>query len=69
MKSNCVAEISKLDSEISRSHKEQNSENTKIQQAIIQMNEDEVAIKKSLLNLSRRIEEVQLHIGLDDVDL
>ena len=60
---NVGSSITKMDSEIQKSHTNQKAENSRMDQQINQLKIDENIIKNQLLIVQKRIEDIQLQIG------
>jgi chromosome segregation ATPase len=60
---NVGSSITRVDGEVQKSLSHQKAENSRLQQQISQLNTDQIVIKNQLLNIQKRIEDIQLQIG------
>ena len=60
---NVGSSITRMDGEVQKSLSHQKAENSRLQQQISQLNTDQIVIKNQLLNIQKRIDDIQLQIG------
>ena len=60
---NVGSSITRVDGEVQKSLSHQKAENSRLQQQISQLNTDQIVIKNQLLNIQKRIDDIQSQIG------
>ena len=66
---NVGASINRMDGEVQKSLSHQKSENLRLYQQINQLKKDNTVIKNQLLDIEKRIEDINLQIGSDFVNI
>lgn len=69
VKESLINELLKVEEEMKRHFSHQKAENSRLQQQISQLKTEKTVLSSQLLYLKRRIEELELQVGNDDVKL
>ena len=69
VKVNLLQELNKVEDEMKRHFAHQSSENGRLQQQIASLKAEKTALQNKLIALQRRISELEMQVGTDDVKL
>ena len=64
-----LAELNKVEDEMKRHFAHQSSENGRLQQQIASLKAEKTALQNQLIALQRRISDLEMQVGTDDVKL
>ncbi len=67
VKNTLFQELSKVEEEMKRHFGHQRLENSKLQQSIVQLKTDKTMLQNQLLSLQRRMTDLEMQVGSDDV--
>ena len=67
LRSTLMQELEKMDDEMKRHFNSQKSENIKLQMQIATIKNEKVALQNQLIALQRRMSEIEMQVGNDDV--
>ena len=67
VKNNLMQELDKVDDEMKRHFAHQSSENGRLQQQIASLKSEKTALQNQLIALQRRISDLEMQVGTDDV--
>lgn len=67
VKANLLQELNKVEDEMKRHFSHQNAENSRLQQQISSLKAEKTALQNQLIALQRRISDLEMQVGTDDV--
>jgi chromosome segregation ATPase len=67
VKANLLSELNKVDDEMKRHFAHQKAENSRLQQQISQLKTEKTVLQNQLIALQRRITDLEMQVGNDDV--
>ena len=67
VKVNLLEELRKVEDEINKHFSHQTSENSRLQQQLTSLKNDETTLQNQLISLQRRISDLEMQVGSDDI--
>jgi chromosome segregation ATPase len=67
VKNTLLQELNKVEDEMKRHFSHQTSENSRLQQQITSLKAEKTALQNQLIALQRRISDLEMQVGTDDV--